>query len=595
MLHDSSSCNLPEGPWNPGIQSTLTRELQALATIFRPENVFNDLAKAIELRDTTGIELEELAIFRPERLAVHEVLIRVAADYEIPDPQEAAERSLGITFRRMVQTILARVLPPCQSQLADSYANLKNALAGHVEAELSLLLAESRPTSDTSRGFWQRLRGSGAGQSPPSRAPDLDPDQHILRMWRARAESTQSPLQAAACRALVKVASAVHAKHGRIPRQAAFIGALATELACNDHGGEAIGRLIAPAIDTVAEQEGFRKLPAQAEPVLMVNKGASASGKSTMRPLQRMLAAKTGLLWSDFALISPDIWRRILLDYDSLGSQHRYAGMLTSQELVIIDEKLHRYLMQKGEQGLLSHLWVDRFRFSDTEDSRRLLIRFGKVLCYVFMITPPHETVERAWLRGLEIGRHKAVDDLLAHNIEAFTGMQNILFARALTPDPGLHYEFLDNDVPRGTRPLTVAFGRGGEMNVLDVRRMLDMCRYRKIHIEARNVDEVYPDAAIMSPETNIDFLSNCVRRFPRLNFADRDTGRIYARFAEGRLQWTEPETLARAAADPETEAALRVVAAGLFTWPDSREKRASEFLLKDQFLTIGHWESWLP
>src|SRR5271165_3958225 len=172
MLHDRSSRNLREGPWNPGIQSTLTRELQALATIFRPENVFNDLAQAIELRDTTGIELEELAIFRPERLALHEVLIRVAADYEIPDPKEAAERSLGITYRRMVQTILARALPPCQSQLAEGYAHLKSALASHVGEELSLLFAEPRPASDAFRGFWRRLRDSAAGPSPSRRVPD---------------------------------------------------------------------------------------------------------------------------------------------------------------------------------------------------------------------------------------------------------------------------------------------------------------------------------------------------------------------------------------------------------------------------------------
>src|SRR4051812_25141844 len=78
-----------EGPWNPGIRSELTRELLLLSTIFRPENVFGDLTRAMELRDVTGLPLEDLAIFRPDRLALHELLVRVTADYEIPDPEDA--------------------------------------------------------------------------------------------------------------------------------------------------------------------------------------------------------------------------------------------------------------------------------------------------------------------------------------------------------------------------------------------------------------------------------------------------------------------------------------------------------------------------
>ncbi len=49
-----------------------------------------------------------------------------------------------------------------------------------------------------------------------------------------------------------------------------------------------------------------------------------------------------------------------------------------------------------------------------------------------FVITPPDATVERAWQRGLKFGRYKAVDDLLDHNVEAFTGMPNLSFTWAL-------------------------------------------------------------------------------------------------------------------------------------------------------------------
>ena len=38
-------------------------------------------------------------------------------------------------------------------------------------------------------------------------------------------------------------------------------------------------------------------------------------------------------------------------------------------------------------------------------------------------------TEERAWQRGLTTQRYKAVDDLLYHNVEAFTGIPELFFS----------------------------------------------------------------------------------------------------------------------------------------------------------------------
>ena len=158
-----------------------------------------------------------------------------------------------------------------------------------------------------------------------------------------------------------------------------------------------------------------------------------------MRPLQRSLAKKLNLPWEEFALISPDIWRKFLLDYGSLGAAYKYAGTMTGHEVEIIDEKLDRRMATRAARGEMSHLLIDRFRFDSfepelTEDqgSSRLLTRFGDLVYMFFMITPPEMTVERAWTRGLKVGRYKAVDDLLAHNVEAYTGMPELFFTWAL-------------------------------------------------------------------------------------------------------------------------------------------------------------------
>lgn len=232
----------------------------------------------------------------------------------------------------------------------------------------------------------------------------------------------------------------------------------------------------------------------------------------------------------------------------------------------MIDQKLDRYMADKAERGGISHLLIDRFRFDSfapdsDEAGSNLLTRFGHTLYLFFMITPPHATVERSWKRGLEFGRYKAVDDLLAHNVEAYTGIPELFFTWALRRDKATHYEFLDNTVPAGERPRTAAFGENGELNVLDVKCMLDIVRYGKINVDAKSPDQVYRVRDAMTAADNTGFLVQCARRLPALNFADPRSGRIYARVESGRLAWTDPDLLRRALQDAETRAGILAVA----------------------------------
>ena len=107
----------------------------------------------------------------------------------------------------------------------------------------------------------------------------------------------------------------------------------------------------------------------------------------------------------------------------------------------------------------MTHLLIDRFRFdsfsseSDRPADSSLLTRFGRTIFLFFLVTPPEATVERAWTRGLETGRFKAVEDLLYHNVEAFTGMPQLFFFWARSEGRNVHFEFLDNSVEKGRRP----------------------------------------------------------------------------------------------------------------------------------------------
>ena len=442
------------------------------------------------------------------------------------------------------------------------------------------------------------FRRAGRKATPARAEDDWGREERIVREWSAGAQARDNPLRRAACRALARVASAVRAQHGRLWGDKSLLAPIALGLACNDHGAEVVGAFIEPHVRRAAAAAGYRPLPAQARPVVMNTKGASASGKSTMRPLQRRLAAELGLDWGDFAVVSPDIWRKYLLDYDSLGAAYKYAGAFTAAELAIVDHKLDRYMARKAEHAGMPHLLIDRFRFDSfapdsSEAGSNLLTRFGREIYMFFMITPPHETVERAWRRGLEVGRYKAIDDTLAHNVEAYSGMPGLFFTWALREGVSVHCEFLDNGVAPGAQPRTIAFGRGGELNVLDVKCMLDVERYRKIDIGAAGPGAVYPGGEAMRPEHNARFLAECVRRLPAVNFADRDTGRVYARAEGGRLAWTDPEALARAITDGETRVGLLAVLPEALG--HAGPKRPVEVLRADRFHTLGQWGAALP
>jgi hypothetical protein len=422
----------------------------------------------------------------------------------------------------------------------------------------------------------------------------VERDRRIISEWQKKSATADTRLDEACFDALDRIGTAVVSRRGRLFGDNALLTELAVTLVCNDYGSEVIGDAIIPYIQEAVSHEGFRPLPAHEKPVVMNVKGASASGKSTMRPLQKILAGKLKFPWEEFALISPDIWRKFLLDYGSLGAAYKYAGTLSGHEVEIIDKKLDRRMSARAASGEMSHLLIDRFRFDsfvpewEGKGSSRLLTRFGDLVYMFFMITPPEMTVERAWTRGLKVGRYKAVEDLLAHNVEAFTGIPELFFTWALAAGKRVHYEFLDNSVAEGLPPRTVAFGWNGEMTILDIKSMLDIERFRKINIHAQKPEEVYDDKGL-APERNVDFLKRCARWIPVIHFADHETGQVYARLENGKWAWRDEQRFAAVLRDPGAKAGLRAIAPNVYN-ANGVPKTQRTNLAIEKAHTLGSW-----
>ncbi len=598
----------PFNAWNPGLESQIPGALQPLITLFRSENSYIDYAEAKELADICGLKPTQLSALRPERLVAHELLIRVTADLSVPD--DAVYEVLGINLRSMVATIFEFYVLPNMSVVQEEYDRIQQTSTSRIAQLLEAAAIPTntlnsdrseQPTSSEDAPLLKRLFGfQWFGKKPmvAEKSAYLDPMAEgieFLERLKALAKHDDDPLEQACHDAAVRVVDAILAHRGRLATDNSSLIKIARNLVCNRYGSSCIGHLLEPYVQQAVNERNYRVLPAQEKPVIMNVKGASASGKSTIRPQQRQLAGKLGIPWEDFALISPDYWRKYLLTYESLGEHAKYGAMLTGHELEIVDKKLDRYMAEKAAKGKVSHLLIDRFRFDSfslvegrTADSR-LLSRFGDRIFLFFMVTSPSETVERAWKRGISTGRFKAVDDLLYHNVEAYTGMPALFFSWIQASDKRVHVEFLDNDVPLGDLPKTGAFVRDGVLTVLDVNLLLNIDRFRKVNVSATSSERVFQGVDV-GALANTDFIQRCFSSIHKIRLADRTTSKLYALLIDGRLVWWDHGYLSSEACNAQVPSLLALVG---YDWKACVEplsdNEADRVVSEDKSYTFGY------
>ena len=585
--------------WNPGITSDVPKNLLGLSTIFRPDHVYTSLTTALELRGLTGFALKELVAFRPERLALHEVLIRVTADFVVPDGSRIED--LGINFRRIVTRMLVRCVTPQMPAIAEQYALARQQLRAVLESAWMQILgmaATDAVAGTCARGMLGWFKRRQQAVSTRRAAREWGPAD-IAELERAAA-ATSDAVKALGLRTLARVMAEIFKMHGCSWGTRELILAVANDMAGNELGSEVIGRFLESSLCAAAVDDAFGLLPGQAKPVVINTKGPSASGKSTLRPLQKKLASDVGVDWRDFALISPDIWRKQLLDYASLGAAYKYAGAFTGDEVQIIDQKLDRYMARKHRRGNMPHMLIDRFRFdsfaTDSDEAgSNLLTRFGQKVYLFFVITPPDQLVERAWKRGLEFGRYKAVDDTLAHSVEAYSGMPQLFFTWVRRTDKQLQFEFLDNTVSFGERPRTIAFGDNQTMNILDISGVCNIERFASINVAAADADSLWNAGTAARRECPIDFLQGCIRQFRTINIGDQATGRVYIRMEEGRVAWVDGSRLHAPDGGEKLRLLLQMGIPEAFASNVAHLEGGMLLEASAAAPTLGQWGSWRP
>ena len=553
--------------WNPGIESEIPVEYRDLETIYDPGNVFFGHAEVAELSRQTGLGAVELVSFRPHRLVLHELIVRVTADILVREGE--SEEDLGINFRAIAQRIFGTYIIPRLMKIEHEYDTMRTRIEDMMRSELTAALHGEGPAPQARSSLLGRLFGVKAQKPATPIASRQEREFETVNRFKQRGLATDDELEAAVFRSLYRVLGSIATTRGFIGNDVDYLLPICVNHASNFLGsrdiGQKIGRLVREAIDA----EGYERIPDAEAPVLISLKGASASGKSSLRPQLSQMISDLGIDTHGYGTISPDIWRRMLLDYEALGESYKYAGRFTSNEVFIIDGKLDRYIRAKAERRhSIPHLMVDRFRFDSfnsekiTKVLHRTYVRYIDTMYMYFVVTPPEATVERGWERGLERGRYKAVEDFLGHCVEAYAGMPKLLFKWLANDSPRYVFEFLDNSVPKGTYPELIARGTQGSMQIYRPEPLVDIERYQRINVLATSPDAVAAQPDQQRVADNLGFLRQCIARIDRIDWVDPDSGTTYLTMSAGRSEVTDADCLRRQLEDTAIAEILAELAA---------------------------------
>jgi len=222
------------------------------ASLFDPANALVTWEEARETSEMTGLKPTELATFRAERHALHQVLIRVTVETHVPDGPNYAD--LGISLRSMAETILETEVAPELPAIQGEFDALRARSREVIERELDARIFDAPPPPPTP-GFFEKLFGKA--EMP---APVKSRDERALEAsayWSATAGKEGDTLKGSCFAALARTADAVLGHRGALVVPRDILASIATNFVSNDRGGALVSARVAPLFDRAAEWGGF--------------------------------------------------------------------------------------------------------------------------------------------------------------------------------------------------------------------------------------------------------------------------------------------------------------------------------------------------
>ncbi|MBM3197804.1 MAG: hypothetical protein FJZ58_00925 [Chlamydiae bacterium] len=161
-------------------------------------------------------------------------------------------------------------------------------------------------------------------------------------------------------------------------------------------------------------QQSLKPIPPQSSAdrrIFMIN-GGMASGKGTCEKRIIDQANSEGVNWSEVLVVNTDAFKRLLLDPNSLSSEHKiyYSGLVHDEAALIRNAMLDTY-KQRAQEGLAPHCHIDQVWPDSNTVSWAANNPHGLDLTVVQI--PVENSFRMAYNRGMDTGRFEPTAGIL--------------------------------------------------------------------------------------------------------------------------------------------------------------------------------------
>lgn len=427
--------------------------------------VFRDVHELAELYQATKIaNLVELVSFRPERIALQQSIASVITRVQLTPQNRQEEESLE--HDKMLERLSQKVYE--YSASTEKYTE-----------EISELYKKREEIEEI-------ISATVAGQS---------------------VSSSNSAL-VDACKAAVKkctilIVNDVLGEHvDNYSKDTALI-ALATDLVYNKYANQKMNQLINQSIDELASKGEIKLLtiPDAADRKLFMLSGGQASGKGVACAMIRHSAEQSNVSWVNISKGGRDNFRKLLEPKDIIPE---LSDQLTANEGAYIHWTLaNGMLVQMAKEGKAPHIYSEQPIVS--EDMLELALTGNGSAKVVLVSTKVEDAVERAYKRGLEIGRFVPTKSLLSTHKNA-----TVTLPERLAKVAGMDVELLviDNNVPKNSPPVKIAVINclNNEIIIYDNERVMDFIKKTAINADAKKPADVYDEAKVAAVSIDVYF-----------------------------------------------------------------------------------------
>jgi len=409
-------------------------------SVLDTRHVYHDAKELSEIQRLESGAPKFSVAFRPERLALHEVIVAVSTGIKL-DNEEA------------MRTAVTDVHQEVMSKLSDfSFDDIR----ASQKAEII--------------GVYDAIKSGTLDSSP------LNKSKHVTKVKELIAKADG--------KVFGEFKEDFSAKDAIIAR--------ATDLAFTDEVNIINQQVVASVIAGKVEKSKYKQIniPEQSERLTLFVAGGQASGKGSSVARMQASLSDSGEDWQDFAKVNTDSFKSLILEPGTV-EPHLYS-QLAQEEASLIHGKVSDRITLLAKSGRAPHVFVDQV-FVGKDKIEQGLIGGGKVRG-IIVSTDVGDALSRSFERGKEDGakgRYEHTEGILACHRNMTAQVPTTL---ALFIGSDVKVDIVDNNVEYGKQAEDVATIdlHSSTVKIVDKAKLSRFAEKVHINVAADTLDELY-------------------------------------------------------------------------------------------------------